>query len=319
VADGGEYVPGDFARLESGRRRGAQIAEPDLMSIGERGFYLRLHASPMKKTVAGSRQATLFLDGKTVQSLPPISYPANLVQGGSGEMAHVGDAHVSLYYVRPGPSVVRGVLDQGAWRFDAVTVGLPNPSAFGLEQMVRTTYVQGRAAFHLEWFDPLSRKAEARVFPLRASGALVDAPLTVPTLRDLSERPGGCSAAVREATPRVIARALPGTRHPVIVSDPIDPPRAMLTGDAVLHGTPESPCAAAFEIDAVRMGSERPADERGIVLLDDLEHAWLLRRIEAQDGEPPRVEYRSMSCRFEPGIEIPEELLGDPAVGDADR
>ncbi|HEX6271787.1 MAG TPA: hypothetical protein VFZ53_02050, partial [Polyangiaceae bacterium] len=220
---------------------------------------------------------------------------------------------------RPGLAVVRGALEQGAFRFDAVTIGMPNPQAFGLEQVVRTTYVQGRAAFHLEWVDPATQAAEARVFPLRASGALVDAPLAVPTLRDLAERPAPCSAGIRDATPRIIGRALPGTRHPVVVSDPIDPPRAMLTGDAVLHGTPESPCAAAFEVDAVRTAAERVADERGIVPLDDLEHAWLMRRAGSEDGGAPRVEYRSMSCRFEPGLEIPEELLGEPAVSDADR
>ena len=121
------------------------------------------------------------------------------------------------------------------------------------------------------------------------------------------------------ATPRVIGRALPGTRHPVIVSDPVDPPRAMLTGDAVLHGTSEAPCAAGFEVSVVRAGVDRGADERGVVLLDDLEHAWLVRRVDAPDGGLARVEYRGMSCRFEPGLEIPDELLGEPAVGDADR
>ena len=319
VADGGEYVPGDFARVDSERRAGAQAADPELMSIGERGFYLRLHASPMKKTQAGSRQATLFLDGKSVQTLPPLAYPPTIVAGGMDEMAHVGDAHVALYYLSPGPSVVRATLDKNAWRFDAMTVGLPNPRAFGLEQVVRTTYVGGRAAFHLEWADPVLGTAEARVFALRADGALVEPALSVPTQRDLAERPAACSAAVREASPRVIGRALPGTRHPVVVSDPVDPPRAMLTGDAVLHGTSEAPCAAGFEVSVVRASAERGADERGVVLLDDLEHAWLLRRVDAPDGGLARVEYRGMSCRFEPGLEIPDELLGEPAVGDADR
>jgi hypothetical protein len=92
----------------------------------------------------------------------------------------------------------------------------------------------------------------------------------------------------------------------------------MLTGDAVLHGTPEAPCAAALEVDAVRSGQERAAEERGLLLMDDLEHAWLLRRADHPETGA-RVEYRSMSCRFEPGLEIPEELLGEPVVGDADR
>jgi hypothetical protein len=319
VPDGGEYVPGDFARVDSERRSGAQVADPELMSIGERGFYLRLHASPMKKTQAGSRQPTLFLDGKTVQTLPPLAYPSSIVAGGMDEMAHVGDAHVALYYLSPGPSVVRATLDKGAWRFDAMTVGLPNPRAFGLEQVVRTTYVGGRAAFHLEWADPVLGTAEARAFALRATGALVEPPRAVPTQRDLAERPAACNAAVRDATPRVIARALPGTRHAVIVSDPVDPPRAMLTGDAVLYGTAEAPCAAGFEVSTVRTSADRAADERAIVLLDDLEHAWLLRRVEPADGGLARVEYRGMSCRFEPGLEIPDELTGDPGAGDADR
>jgi hypothetical protein len=116
----------------------------------------------------------------------------------------------------------------------------------------------------------------------------------------------------------VIARALPGTHHPVLISDAVDPPRAMLTGDAVLHGTPEAPCAAALEVDALRSIADRSADERGLILLDDLEHAWLLRRVDHPESGS-RLEYRSMSCRFEPGLEIPEELLGEPAVGDADR
>jgi hypothetical protein len=235
------------------------------------------------------------------------------------EMAHLGDAHVALYYVSPGPSVVRATLQKGAWRFDAMTVGLPNPRAFGLEQVVRTTYIGGRAAFHLEWADLALGTTQARAFALRAEGALVEPALAVPSQRDLAERPAACGTAVRDATPRVIARALPGTRHAVIVSDPVDPPRAMLTGDAVLHGTPEAPCAAGFEVLMVRTNSDRGVDERGIVLLDDLEHAWLLRRVEAPEGGLPRVEYRGMSCRFEPGLEIPDELSGDPAVGDADR
>jgi hypothetical protein len=317
VPDGGEYVPGDFARVDVGRSGGAQIADPELMSIAERGLYLRLHAVPTK-TLAGSRQPTLFLDGKSLQSLPPITYPAGVVPGGRDEMAHVGDVHVAIYYLMPGPSVVRGALAKGTWTFDAVTVGLPNPRAFGLEQTARVTYLGMRMAFHLEWVDPVMQTADARLFALRGDGALVDPPVSVPTMRSLGDRPNACSAGVRDTTPRVIGRVLPGTRHPVIISDAVDPPRAMLSGDGVLYGSPDAPCAAALELEPVRSGTERPADERGIVLLDDLEHAWLVRRVEPQEAAAPRVEYRGMSCRYEPGLEIPEELLGEP-VGDADR
>jgi hypothetical protein len=318
IPDGGEYFPGDFERSETGRRSvGARIAKPDLLSIAERGLYLRLHASPTK--AAGSRQPTFFLDGKSVQSLPPITFPSGILQGGNDEMARFGEAHLALYLQGSGPSLVRGVLRKGAWEFDAVTVGLPNPRAFGLEQTHLTTYLGGRMAIRVESVDPVALTAEGRLFALRADGTLVDPPVQSPTLRDLPERPVACTPGVRESTGRVVARALPGTRHPVIVSDAVDPPRAMITGDFVLHGTPESPCAAALEVETVRAGQERVAEESGILLFDDLEHAWLLRRVDSAEVGAPHIEYRSMSCRFEPGLEIPEELLGEPTAGDADR
>jgi photosystem II stability/assembly factor-like uncharacterized protein len=318
VPDGGNYLPGDFVRLETGRAASAQVAVPELLSIAEHGLYLRLHSEVDKS--GGTRQPTLFLDGKTIQTLPPIAFPPGLLAGGHDEMAHVGETHLGLYYVSPGPAVVRAAAGKSGWGFDAVTIGLSNPRAFGLEQTVSLAYLGDRMAFHVEWVDPVAQTAEARLFALRAEGAMVDPAVVVPTLRSFAERPTACSSAARESSPRIIGRALPGTRHPVIVSDPVDPPRAMLSGDAVLHGTQEAPCVAAFELETVRSSADRDVEERGIVLLDDLEHAWLLRRTLGQDSSGPRVEYRSMSCRFEPGLELPEELVGgDVSGGDADR
>ena len=85
----------------------------------------------------------------------------------------------------------------------------------------------------------------------------------------------------------------------------------MLSGDAVLHGTRESPCAAAFELNPPSSTAGEPGVmERGILLLHDLEHAWLFRQ--ARDAERAQIQYRSMSCRFEPNLEIPEEIQRAP-------
>ena len=47
-------------------------------------------------------------------------------------------------------------------------------------------------------------------------------------------------------------------------------------------------------------------------LLDDLEHAWLLKKPRDPGSERSQIQYRSMSCRFEPNLEIPEEIQRAP-------
>jgi len=84
-------------------------------------------------------------------------------------------------------------------------------------------------------------------------------------------------------------------------------------GDAVLYGSRQSPCAAAFEIHPAPGGAPDPGvGEGGLILLDDLEHAWLFRKPRDTNAEGPRVEYRNMSCRFEPALELPPEILDAP-------
>ena len=130
---------------------------------------------------------------------------------------------------------------------------------------------------------------------------------------DLPSQPVACTPAERGAGARLIAHAYAGAHHPVVVSDAIEPPRALLSGDAVLYGSRSSPCAAALEIHPVPGGSPDPGvAESGIVLLDDLEHAWLLRKPRDSGSEGARVEYRNMSCHFDPALELPQEILDAP-------
>jgi hypothetical protein len=104
----------------------------------------------------------------------------------------------------------------------------------------------------------------------------------------------------------VVAAYLPGTRHPVIVSDTVEGPRTLLTGFSVLHGTQEAPCAAAFEAVGVPLDPAQRSRESALVLLDDMDHSVLFRSV--GDRENVRVEYRHMACRFDPAAEIPPEV-----------
>jgi hypothetical protein len=306
IADAGAMQPGDY----EGGAPFASRALPDLLSIAEGGLYLRLHAK------AGERQPTFFFDGKTVTELPAFEWPPTVVRAGRGEMAHIGGTHLFLKILGRGAALVRASTQGGRQEFAGYTLGLLSPSQFGVTELGGISYVKGGAALHLETLDDAGRFSRARLFPLRANGPAVDAAIPAPTQLDLEPRPAPCPAGERSATARVVTHYSPGTRHPVIVSDAVDPPRSMITSGAVLHGTPDSACAAAFEIEPVVVPGDPNASstERALVLLDDLEHAWLFRPAQGRGEEQLGVEYRMMSCRFEPTLEVPPEIQKAPGT-----
>jgi len=301
LLDGGEYVPGDFER-GTGR---AQLARPDLVSIGERGIYLRLHHKVREK------QPTLFLDGARVTTLPAITWPAGVPREHL-EMAHVGAEHVGLSLMGRNGALVRARREGENWTFEAAAIGLPDPEAFGELGRMGIAYARGQAVLHVEEIAEFAQSGAARVFPLRASGPVVGAPQSVPTQADLPPVPHPCRSEVKLESARIVARAFPGARHPVVVSDAVEPPRSLITGASVLYGSAQAPCAASFELDHVTVAGMEPPAERGVVLLDDLEHAWLLRQVKEPNTERVGVEYRTMSCRFDPKLEVPEEILKAP-------
>jgi hypothetical protein len=304
VADAGIYTPGDYERAAGD---GPQVARPDLLSIAERGLYLRAHV----KTRAD--QPTLFLDGATALPIPPFTWPPAMPRGGHAEMAHLGTNHVGLFLLSRGGALARARLTSGNWAFDAASVGLPDPEAFGTVQVVNITYLKGQAALHVEELDERGRRSRARVFPLNAEGPVTGTSFAAPTTLDLGATPTPCSPPERAASARLVAHGYPGARHPVVVTDSVEPPRALITGDAVLHGTKEAPCTAAFDIHPVPGGLPDPATaEGGAILLDDLAHAWLFKKTKESRAEGGRVEYRGMSCRFDPNLELPEEILNAP-------
>jgi hypothetical protein len=106
-----------------------------------------------------------------------------------------------------------------------------------------------------------------------------------------------------------------GTRHPVVVTDSSEPMRVLLTGQAVMYGTSQEPCVAAFDAEVVSIDPNvgTPEQERAIILTDDLEHSWLFRTTYGTNGEPS-IEYRLMSCRFDPTLEPPPEIFSLPGT-----
>lgn len=303
LADGGEHVPGDYV---VGRGR-ARRAEPDLVSIAEKGLYLRLHArSP--------GQPTLYFDGKGVESLPPVVWPRDERFPARGEMVHADGIHSPILLVGRGAAVVRARLEGGKWAYDSFSTGMIDPAAFGLAQLQSIAYVSGRAGLHLEVQDGMGSISRAAIFPFRATGAVVDAPVAVATQRTLGERPAACDAEQKKSTPRVVAAVQPGTRHPVVVTDAALGPRSLVTGFAVLHGTERDPCAVAFEALSVATEGAPPSRESALILLDDLEHSVLFRV--AGEREMARIEHRHMSCRFDPTLEVPLEIRRTTGAGE---
>jgi hypothetical protein len=302
LADAGAYSPGDFGR----GARGTQDADPALLSIAENGIYLRIHRAP------GDAQPTLFFDGQRSESIPPVSWPAVGVRGTHSEMAHIDGEHVPLLLVGRGSAVLRARFSGGKQELDAFANGALDPARFGLTQNTNIAYANGRAGQLIETFDSASARASAQLFPFRARGEVLDAPVDVPTQLSLPERPERCTPSAEAGTPRIVASHYPGTRHPVIVSDGGDTPQAYLTSYAVLHGTPEAPCVSSFDAEAVALEGSNAAATRVILPFGDLSHAYVFRA-NVQNSQV-KLEYHPMSCKLDPAAEVPQELYRAPGA-----
>lgn len=302
VGDGGPYAPGDFSR----GARGLQVANPALLSIAEGGIYLRLHQA------AADNQPTQFFDGQRVENIPAVAWPTLGVRGTHSEMAHVEGQHVPLLLIGRGSGVVRARIQAGQQELDAFASGALDPARFGLTQTSNIAYVGSRAGQVIETFDSASAQARAQLFPFRAGGAVLDPPVDVPTQLSMADRVERCSPSAEATTPRIVAAPYPGTRHPVIVSDGGDTPQAFLTGYAVMHGTPATPCVSAFDGEPVVPDGVAAPKTSVLLPLGDLSRAYLFRKT-VLDSEV-RLEYHLLSCKFDPTAEVPPELYRAPGA-----
>jgi hypothetical protein len=301
LADGGPVAPSDYQLGES-----AQRADPDLLSIGEGGLYLRLHHA------AGDAQDTWYFDGRTSTRIPPVTWPVAAAIRGRTEMARTEGVHVPLMLFGRGTAVARARRVGGGaeWEFDAETTALPDPSAFGQNLLSNVAYLGKASGLFVQTQTGEGARASAAYYAFRASGEVMGPKIAVPTQANLADRPARCSEGVLATTPRIDAAYLPGTRHPIVVTDNSDPPRLFLSSGAVLYGTPESACATAFDADEVAEAGAALRRERALLLLEDLEHSWLFRSV----PDSSAVQYRTMKCHFEPDLELPADVYRAPGT-----
>jgi hypothetical protein len=302
VTNAGSALPGDFVKGEGLARR----AQPDLLSIARGGIFVRVHRQPQQD------QPSYFLDGSSVQQMPPLRWSFTPPKEAVLEMARVGGESVQLAFVDQGATVVRARRRHDSWQFDAMTIGYHDASSFAIEQHRFMAYARGHAGIHIT-----TRRedgaADGQLFLLQAEGAVLASPLAVPTQRNLGETPRACTQRERADTPRIMAPFQPGRRRPLVVHDAVEPVRVFLTDDAVLYGTPDNPCADVFDADLVRSSSAAGnTRERALLSLDG--PSWLFRATPDSSRRDARIEYRSMTCRPDAAVELPPDVYDMPGT-----
>ncbi|MDI1482404.1 hypothetical protein [Polyangium sp. y55x31] len=220
----------------------------------------------------------------------------------------------------------------GAWSANGMSLA-PGTSADG-ERLARSdwSYIGSTTLGDLVVYsEPRVGFAAASFHAFRGDGTFGPA-VVVPTPFDLPDAPRACKPDERRTTPRFAAHAFlgrepmyPGRRHPVLVSEsperkpPLTEPMTLLTAGVVLHGTKESPCVAAWE--ALGLGRVPTV----AVLGGNLAQSWIFRPATpkpppsptAGKPAPPQtlaIEYRPMSCRFDPGAKAPEGIDSQPGT-----
>jgi hypothetical protein len=308
-------LPGDY----HSRAARTLSAEPALLSVAGRGVFLRLHSS------AEDAQVTFYAENRSVEKLPPVPWPTSGVSKRT-EMLRLAGRSVPLAFFGDGqwlafaPPVERAAAQAPS---RALAVGWPDPRAAGLVQAVSLAYTDRAPSVFVVQASPTGHWWRAYTAPLQAEGEPVGPAVPAPLQPDLSDPPAPCDSAARRRTARIVAPAFPAEPHPVLLTDPVDAPRLLVTGRAVLHGTPEQPCVAAFEAaelrphraDRLGAGGNAPAagaQERVFALLPtgDLSNAWAFQEV-SETRWHKRIQARPMSCRYDPALTLPAELLHD--------
>lgn len=314
-----EPSPGDY-RNHAPR---TLLAQPALLSIAGRGVHVRLHASPQ------DRQPTYYTEGKTVETLPAVPWPASR-ESRRTEMVRVGARSLPigfhgggqwLSWARPSADAA-GASGDARWSWGASLLGLPRPPA-GFGQAVSITYSGLTPSLAVVQVGPGGGWWHAYTLPFQWGAVPFGEPAPAPLLADLPDPPPPCGASERRDSPRVVAPSVPGEAYTVLVTDTVDPPQVLTTARAVLHGTPDRPCLAAFEASGASARDPRASrststtsgwdttSDRFFAVLPaaDLGHAWLFREVTASHWERT-IHARPMSCRFDASAVIPPELSG---------
>jgi hypothetical protein len=98
-----------------------------------------------------------------------------------------------------------------------------------------------------------------------------------------------------------------------LIHDAVEPLRVMLTDSATLHGTRDKACVEVYDADAVKTPST-PAAPRERALVSTRGPSWLFRMAPDANRRDVRVEYRTMQCKADPGLEVPAEVYEMPGT-----
>ena len=338
LADAGLFEEGDVALLGK-----YSLLQPGLISVSPRGIFFRPHR--------GSA-TTFFLDvdNKTDR----FQYPSWPEQGLGRDLGVHGDivftegqyvgvalieqpaiAATAYFLARrggpagsPGKAAISAAPDP--WEIRATSLGPPDRD---LVSITDWTYAGPALGITTLIADPKRSQAWGTFSTFRGDGTFGPS-VPIPTQLDLPAMPRPCTAAERASTPRIDApllrgrgALLNGTRHPILVSEPAagskpgsrqnagtsaGAPTLLLTSSTVLHGTPSSPCVAGWHAHGAGGSAFRA------ILPGDLTRAFLFRRAEdeARQTRAPRitVEYRPMTCRFDPQATVPEPVFAEPGT-----
>jgi len=224
-------------------------AFPQLLSVAGRGLYLALHR------VGAPAQATYYFEGGSLQQLPPAPLPEALADASDAEYIRVGQAHVPLAFapnrarVLLGSALASNGTEQGGEPGVALLLGEASVASVRAQGM-RLSYRGGRIGVvsmmaDLDGTFWAARFAELGGTPGQVLGDVVRAPLKP----DLDRVPRACSEVSRQTTPRIVAPPFPGPTPLLRVKQGSEELGRFVLGSAVLHGTPEDACLAAWAGD----------------------------------------------------------------------
>jgi hypothetical protein len=339
LADAGPFEKDDVSVTNVGA-----LYQPGFVSVAAKGMFFRPHAG------RGKEQKVDFFDasGRETQHLTMPHLPA---KGFFGALAIRGEG-VTLDGAPTPVGMVRESASTGEYTSAIILALTPRPGATfvsdGRELVVKSiapphgdnpfvvqdefTYLGKAIAGELIVVSDPRRGAAWAHFNAFREGA---APVAVPTMLDLGDRPRPCSPSERATTPRAEARVFtdtangkveramfPGSSRPILVVEPatkgavgVSAPTALMGTATIAFGTPASPCAAGHVARNLKGAQPSVA-----IVSGDLHRGWLFRYADhlAAPKHAPRpaaaVEYRPMTCRFDPAAKLPDAMLAEPGI-----
>jgi len=198
-----------------------------------------------------------------------------------------------------------GVLRAGPARtWDAMAFAPPPSISSHDTSQLTFAYLAGRPHV-LSWSKtaPGERRV-GRLFPFRTEGAVLGAPLAVPTQSDVTSTTQPCGPE-KKTTARIVAPAEATARRAVIVQAADGSLLSgLVSGPMVLYGTPTSPCVSVVEatpVDDQGHVASSPS-ERVLVMLGAMDRSWWFRA-GVSSAQPP--EAKVLSCRIEANANLP--------------